>query len=240
LQLADVGVGQATDGDDLFAGQAQLGPAVLLELQRNHAHADQVRAVDALIAFGDDGADAQQAGALGRPVARRAGAVFLAGEDDQRTAFRLVTHGRVVDRHRVFRGEVLGDAALDVGGDAVADADVGEGAAHHDFVVAAAGAVAVEVQGVDAVVGQVLTGRRGLLDRTGRRGVVGGDRVVQDAQVARCDEVADRGRAHPQALEVGLVLDVGGRFLPVIGLAAGELDGLPVFVDLEDVGVALG
>jgi hypothetical protein len=37
-------------------------------LQRQHAHADQVGAVDALEAFDDDGAHAEQQGALGRPV----------------------------------------------------------------------------------------------------------------------------------------------------------------------------
>ena len=63
------------------------------ELQRQHAHADEVRAVDALVGLGDDGADAQQRGALGRPVARGAGAVLLAGQHDQRDAL-----GRVAAR----------------------------------------------------------------------------------------------------------------------------------------------
>jgi hypothetical protein len=40
--------------------------------------------MDALETLGDDGLDAQQIGALGRPVARRAGAVFLAGDHHQR------------------------------------------------------------------------------------------------------------------------------------------------------------
>jgi hypothetical protein len=52
-----------------------------LELQRQHAHAHQVAAVDALEAARHHGLDAQQLRALGGPVARRAGAVFLAGED---------------------------------------------------------------------------------------------------------------------------------------------------------------
>src|SRR5690606_41372126 len=43
-QLADVGVGQTADGDNLLAGQAQTVPAVLLELQRDHTHADEVGA----------------------------------------------------------------------------------------------------------------------------------------------------------------------------------------------------
>ena len=58
---------------------------------------------------------------------------------------RLVEHGRVVDRHRLAGRRVPGEAALDIVEHAVADADVGEGAAHHHFVVAAARAVAVEV-----------------------------------------------------------------------------------------------
>ena len=58
------------------------------ELQRQHAHAHEVGAVDALEALRDDGLHAEQAGALGGPVAARAGAVFLAGEDDERGARR--------------------------------------------------------------------------------------------------------------------------------------------------------
>ena len=60
----------------------------------------------------------------------RAGAVFLAGDDHQRHALVLVAHGRVVDRHarrsacRVMPPSVPRDHL-------VADADVGEGAAHH-------------------------------------------------------------------------------------------------------------
>ena len=52
--------------------------------QRQDAHADQVRAVDALEARRQHRADAQQALALGRPVARRAGAVALAGDQHDR------------------------------------------------------------------------------------------------------------------------------------------------------------
>ena len=58
----------------------KLAPSRRRELQRHDAHADQVRAVDALVALGDHGADAEQRGAFRGPVARRAGAVFLAGE----------------------------------------------------------------------------------------------------------------------------------------------------------------
>jgi hypothetical protein len=88
--------------------------------------------MNALKAFGDDGADAEQHGPLRRPVARRAGAIFLAGDDNERGAVRLVPHRRVVDRHllaaRTAFARVKREAALDASQHAVADADVGEGA----------------------------------------------------------------------------------------------------------------
>ena len=118
-----------------------------LELQRQHAHADQVAAVDALVALGDHRAHAQQQRALGRPVARGAGAVLLAREHDQRHAFGAGTARR---RRRSScaspAGRCSGDAALDAGHQQVLEADVGERAAHHHPVVAAARAVGVEVR----------------------------------------------------------------------------------------------
>ncbi len=93
--------GGPVDVDGLVAGDTQAGPGHAgLELQRQHAHAHQVVAVDALEAACDDGLDAQQVGALGRPVAARAGAVLLAGEDDRGRALGLVGHRGIVDRHR--------------------------------------------------------------------------------------------------------------------------------------------
>ena len=64
----------------------------------------EVGAVDALEALRDHGAHAEQPRALGGPVARGAGAIFLAGEDDERHAFVLIAHGRVVDRHLAPEG----------------------------------------------------------------------------------------------------------------------------------------
>ena len=52
--------------------------------QRQHAHADQIAAVDALEALGDDRFHAEQERALGGPVAAGAHAVILAGQHDQR------------------------------------------------------------------------------------------------------------------------------------------------------------
>src|SRR5690349_12147238 len=62
------------------------------ELQRQHAHADEIGAVDPFEAFRDDRLDAQKLRAFGRPVARAAGAVFFAAEHDGRHALLLILH----------------------------------------------------------------------------------------------------------------------------------------------------
>ena len=61
----------------------------------------------------------------------------------------------------------------------VLDANVGEGAAHHDLMIAAARAVLVEILRSNLVIAQVLAGRACFLDRSRWRDVVGGDRVEE-------------------------------------------------------------
>jgi hypothetical protein len=92
-----------------------------------------------------------------------------------------VALGRVEDRQALARREVRGDAALDAGDQKVLQPDVGEGAAHHHPVVAAARAVRVEVRLGDAERLEVLA--RGALsgDVARRRDVVGGHRVAEQA-----------------------------------------------------------
>ena len=108
------------------------------ELQRENPHADQIRAVNALVAFGDRGAHAEQQWALGGPVARGAGTVFLAGDEDQRNPLGDIFFRSFKDRHFGAVGEMAGKSAFEVGDHFVAQADVGEGAAHHDLVISAA------------------------------------------------------------------------------------------------------
>src|SRR5690606_26736659 len=101
-------------------------------------------------------------------------------------ALLLVTHGGVVDRHRLAGGLELGVATLVVTAHhLVLDADVGKGAAHHHLVIAAAGAVLVEVLRLHAALGEVDAGRHALPDATGGRDMVGGDLVAEDREHAR-------------------------------------------------------
>src|SRR5881394_3358564 len=66
----------AGDVEGLAAVEAEgLSVDSFLELQREDAHADEVRAVDALETLRNHGADAEELRALGGPVAGRAGAV---------------------------------------------------------------------------------------------------------------------------------------------------------------------
>src|SRR5262249_34496932 len=121
----------------------------LLEYQWDHAHADQVGAMDAFERLRNHGAHAEQERALCRPVARGADAIFLAGEYDQRHVLTLVAHRRIVDRHALAGWIVDRVAAFDSGHHLVLEPDVGEGAAHHHLVIAAARAVLIEIERLD-------------------------------------------------------------------------------------------
>ena len=107
--------------------------------------------------------------------------------------------GGVVDRHLRAVGHVPGDAALGARRHLVLEPDVGEGAAHHHLVIAAARAVGVEVDGADAVADEIAAGRALLLDRAGGRDVIGGDAVAEQAEQPRAADVADRARLARQA-----------------------------------------
>ena len=136
---------------------------------------------------------------------------------------------------------MLGHAAFDVRQHLVADTDVGEGAAHHDFVVAAPRAVAVEI--LPGAPGAPAGSRRPatvLRMMPAGDDVVGRDAVAQFREDARARDVADRRRLHRDALEIGRVLHVGRAVGPAIGVAAGlDLDRLPLLRSLEHLAVAV-
>ena len=165
-------------------------------------------------------------------------AVLLAGQDDERRAFALVAHRGVEDRHLLAGGNVQRHAAFDTRQQQVAQPDVGEGAAHHHFVIAAPRAVLVEIRRLHALLDEVARCRAGLRDVAGRGDVIGGDRVAQQREHARTLDVAGGGRRHRHAVEVGRILHIGGTGVPGVDLAGGHLDGAPALVAVEHAGIA--
>ena len=114
-------------------------------------HADEVAAVNALVALCEHHLRAEEERALGCPIAAGSRAVFLSGENHEGRPGLLVLQAGVVDRHLLARGEMAGDAAFRPGRELIAKPHVGEGAASHDTVVATARAEAVEVPDLDPV-----------------------------------------------------------------------------------------
>ena len=129
----------------------------------------------------------------------------------ERRAFGLVFHRGVVDRQLLSARHVQRVAAFDAVEHLVADADVGERAAHHHVVVAAPRAVRVEIRRLHAVLDQVAPRGRILLDVAGRRDVIGRDRIAEQAEAARALDVADRAGLHRHAVEIRRILDVRRR-----------------------------
>src|SRR6185503_11526858 len=75
----------SVNSDELRTAQPEGLPAVLAhELQRQHTHADQIRAMYALEGLRDHRTDTKKPRSLRRPVTRGAGAVFLARKNHQR------------------------------------------------------------------------------------------------------------------------------------------------------------
>ena len=144
-----------------------------------------------------NGADSEECGAFGRPVARRSGAVLLAGDDQERNALGRIAHRRVIEELLLAVGQVQRVGAFLALHERVAQSDVAERAAHHDLVVAAPSAVRVELERPDAVRLQPGAGRRPRCDRSGRRDVVGRHRVAEHGQDARTLDVAQVGRFAP-------------------------------------------
>src|SRR5580704_10768340 len=103
-------IGEPKNVKILPALQAQgLSGDTVRELERKDAHPNQVRAVDALEALGDDDFHSEKAGPLCGPVSARTGPIFLAGKDDKWNPVGLVGHASIIDerRHTLFGLDLL-------------------------------------------------------------------------------------------------------------------------------------
>src|SRR5256884_9057365 len=82
------------------------------ELQRQNAHTDQIRAMNAFVTFSDHRVYAEKARAFRSPVAGRAGAVFLARNNDQRHSFGKIFFRRFEDGHLGAVGPMPGKSSF--------------------------------------------------------------------------------------------------------------------------------
>ena len=193
--------------------------------------------MNALEAFGDHRAHAQQLWPLGRPIARTAAAVLLAGQNHQRHAALGVLLAGVEDRHLLALGQEARNSAFRARSKFVPQPHIGEGAAHHHFMIAAPRAVGIKVPRLDAVRRQIHARRSVGLDRSGWRDMVGRYRVSQNGQHTRPQNVCDWRGSSSDSIKVWSLANISRIRLPLIDLAGGEFQPLPVGVALADGGV---
>ena len=105
-------------------------------------------------------------------------------------------------------------------------------------MVAASRPQRVVVRRRHAVGLQVLRRRRALLDRAGRRDVVGGHRITQQCEHSGTGDVVDRCGFGWHTVEVRGLANVGRLGVPVEGVARRCGQAAPAFVTGEHIGVA--
>ncbi len=161
------------------------------------------------------------------------------GQDDQRRALAAYLHGRVENAHCLAAGLELGHAAFHSRHHQVFDAHIGEGAARHDPVVAAARAVAVEVHKIDAVLDQIFPGGEVFLMLP----------AGEMWSVVTLSPKMPRGRAplisamrpgcSAEIVEERRLLDVGALLVPLIDLAGAGGDFVPLRILRGEIAVEL-
>ena len=126
-------------------------------------------------------------------------------------------------RHFFAVGLVDGPAAFGAGSKLIAQAYVGERAAHHHFVISAARAVGVEIHRLHALLDEPLPGRTVRANRSGGRNVVGGDAVSKHRESARLVNIRKRRRALRDFVKEWRILDVRGFLVPAYRYRPPEL-----------------
>src|SRR5687768_17060905 len=149
---------QADQVVGLCSGDAQTRRrSAILELTREDSHADQIASMNPLEAPGDHCANAEKCSALRGPVARASRPVFVPREHHQRHPLLAIADRSIVDAHLLAAWMMDRDAPFHARNHLVLDADIREGSTRHDLVVATAGAVAVEVFDLYALIEEILS-----------------------------------------------------------------------------------
>src|SRR5581483_7158096 len=141
--------------------------------------------------------------------------------------------------HDFVRRQITRYAAFGAGGELIAEANVRERTANHYFVIATTRAVGVEIVRLDSALDQILARRTVLLDRSGRRNVIGGHAVAQPGEHASVANVLHRRGIYWHVVKVGGALDIGRVFPPRVRFPFWNAQLLPVLIALGDVLVVL-
>lgn len=231
LEITAVDVNVELLGASKAEGVSRL---VLLELEGQDAHSEEVASVDALVALSDHDLDTLEVGALGSPIARGSRTVLFSSKDDGISAGFLVLSSSIEDSHLFSRGDVDGSRAS-LGDHLVDKSHVGESTTGHDLVVSSAGSVRVKVLVGDSTLSKEASSRGVLSDLTGGRDVISGDGVTHVQEAVGVVHVSDGLELSLGALEEGRVVDVGGVIVPRVKFTGGGFESLPHLGSLEDV-----
>ena len=120
----------------------------------------------------------------------------------------------------------------------IAQADIGECATYHDFVIATARAVGIKVGRLHSMLLQIFTGRTVFLYRSGGRDVIGSHAVAQNGQYTRTANILNWRGFEGHVVEIWGAADVSGIFFPNVGLAFGNRQVAPALVTVVDLAVA--
>ncbi len=112
----------------------------------------------------------------------------------------------------------------------VTNPNIGEGASHHHFVVAATAAERVEVARSDPFADEILASRAGVWEGTCRGDMVGGYRVSEFEQDMGPADGLDWLRFRGDTLKEGWKSNIGALFGPRIECGLDALDGVPAWL----------
>ena len=195
------------------------------------AHADQVRAVDALERFGDHRAHAEQHRPLRGPVARGTRTVLLAGQHDQRRASAACTaptHRRSTSARRSAGSACTppstpGTSALRRRTLANVPRTITSWLPRRaPYELKSSGSTPCSIR--------YFAAGDWLRDVAGRRDVVGRDRIAEHGQRARAADIGQRRRLRRHAVEVRRPLDVFALRIPRVALAGRDGHRRPALV----------
>jgi hypothetical protein len=182
-------LGEPAQREGLAPGERERLPAGAGgKQQRQNAHVDEVRSVDALKGLREHGPHAEIALPLGGPIARGAAAERLAGNNERGNSTGGVDAAGLEDRARPPFRPQRRDAAARAIDHFVEQVGIGERAANRNRMVAAPRGISAEICGLDAVRGKIVGRRTMRPDGPVGGEMVGGDAVAEDRQGANtCD-----------------------------------------------------